>query len=64
MKRIRIITELIGLAIILYLIGAFAQADFNIAKWNETTRGLISIIYGMLAITFLYLEKDPPNETN
>ena len=48
----------------LYLIGSFAQADFNIKFWNESARGFISLIYGLIALILILDKSLNLDETN
>lgn len=39
---------LVSACLILYLIGCFAQASFNIKEWSEIARGTIAVCMGFV----------------
>lgn len=45
------IVAFISLCVVLYFAGSVADASFNIAKWHETTRGVIAS--GMVFFAFM-----------
>lgn len=54
-------TMLIGyvvVAVILYLLGSFAECSFNISLWNETIRYTCAVVWGVLVgiISLVVLE--------
>ena len=60
----KLFKSLIISAVVMYLIGAFAQADFNIKLWNESARGFVAVIYGLIALVLIltkYINLDEAN---
>lgn len=46
---LRIVVEILTGCAVLYLLGAFAAADFNIANWHELARLLVAAGGGFIA---------------
>ena len=52
-NNIKVILVYISAWLTFYLIGSFCSASFNISKWIEDTRVIISVCLGFATVIFL-----------
>lgn len=57
-RILNIISMIILSWLVLYLIGSFGNADFNIKTWEPGSRGFICIIAGFCAIFSVVMTYD------
>ena len=55
MKKLKIFaTTLVGLLTFTYLLGSFAQADFNITNWDIADRGIVGFGGGLMSLLIAF----------
>ena len=59
MKLLKAIAMCAGISCMIYLLGVFANASFDIKNWNVDGRGFLTCFMGfgwLFAVLFAYLE--------
>lgn len=59
MKILKCLSASIGVLFVMYLIGSFASASFNIETWVSGFRGFVAFIGLVLSIaTFIFVKEE------